>query len=154
MAEPANTLEVPDGSNLGEPYQILQIQSSAPYDERKHCPKHVELTWNNKLIYIAHLVGYFHSCITMHGFVNVKSVAVLVSAVSSTKRKAPCTLHPAPCTPHEYLTCAAWPSQRRHYDLSTRLEMANKAASQPRRCASSVNSAMRTSDIAQIIDLI
>ena len=26
-------------------------------------PKHVELTWNNKLIYIMHLVGYFHSCI-------------------------------------------------------------------------------------------
>jgi hypothetical protein len=24
-------------------------------------PKHVELTWNNKLIYIVHLVGYFHS---------------------------------------------------------------------------------------------
>jgi len=27
----------------------------------KHRPKHVELTWNNKLIYIVHLVGYFHS---------------------------------------------------------------------------------------------
>jgi hypothetical protein len=24
-------------------------------------PKHVELTWNNKLIYMVHLVGYFHS---------------------------------------------------------------------------------------------
>jgi hypothetical protein len=23
-------------------------------------PKHVELTWNNKLIYIMHLVCYFH----------------------------------------------------------------------------------------------
>ena len=26
----------------------------------KHRPKHVDLTWNSKLIYIAHLVGYFH----------------------------------------------------------------------------------------------
>ena len=25
-------------------------------------PKHVEPTWNNKLIYLMHLVGYFHSC--------------------------------------------------------------------------------------------
>ena len=42
----------------------MMIQSSAPDDGRKLCPKHVELTWNNKLIYIVHLVGYFHSCIT------------------------------------------------------------------------------------------
>jgi len=41
-------------------------------DGRKHRPKHVELTWNNKLIYIGQLVGYFHSCNTMHGFINVK----------------------------------------------------------------------------------
>jgi hypothetical protein len=34
--------------------------------------KHVEPTWNNKLIYIVHVVSYFHSCITMHGFINVK----------------------------------------------------------------------------------
>jgi hypothetical protein len=34
-------------------------------------PKHVEPTWNNKLIYIVHFVSYFHSCITMHGFTNV-----------------------------------------------------------------------------------
>jgi hypothetical protein len=34
--------------------------------------KNVELTWNNKLIHIVHIVGYFHSCITMHGFINVK----------------------------------------------------------------------------------
>ena len=39
----------------------------------KHRLKHVELTWNNKLIYIVHLVGYFHSCIKMHGFMNVES---------------------------------------------------------------------------------
>jgi len=31
-----------------------------------------EQIWNNKLIYIVHLVGYFHSCITMYGFMNVK----------------------------------------------------------------------------------
>ena len=35
------------------------MQSSAPDDGRKHRPKHVEPTWNNKLIYILHLVGYF-----------------------------------------------------------------------------------------------
>jgi len=37
------------GSNLGEHYQILQIQSSAPDDGQKLRPKHVEMTWNNKL---------------------------------------------------------------------------------------------------------
>jgi hypothetical protein len=37
------------------------MQSSAPDDGRKHPPKHVEPTWNNKLICIVHLVGYFHS---------------------------------------------------------------------------------------------
>jgi len=35
-------------------------KSSAPDDGRKHRPKHEELTCNNKLIYIVHLVGYFH----------------------------------------------------------------------------------------------
>jgi len=40
----------------------------------KHRPEHVELTWNNKLIYILHLVGYFHSCITMQGFMNVRFI--------------------------------------------------------------------------------
>ena len=34
--------------------------SRAPDDGRKHRPKHIEPTWNNKLIYIVHLVGYFH----------------------------------------------------------------------------------------------
>jgi len=29
---------------------------------QKHWPKHVGLTWSNKLIYIVHLVGYIHSC--------------------------------------------------------------------------------------------
>ena len=39
----------------------------------KVAPKHVQQTWNNKLIYIrvGHLVDYFHSCIKMHGFMNV-----------------------------------------------------------------------------------
>jgi hypothetical protein len=50
------------------------MQSSAPDDGRKNRPKHVEPTWNNKLIYIVHLVGYFHSCITMHGFINAKKL--------------------------------------------------------------------------------
>jgi len=48
------------------------MQSSAPDDGRKHRPKHVELTWNNKLMYIVHLDGYFHGCITMYKFMNVK----------------------------------------------------------------------------------
>jgi len=39
----------------------------------KTWPENVEPTWNNKLIYIVHLVGYFHSCITMHGFMNVNN---------------------------------------------------------------------------------
>ena len=68
----SNSSKTPTGSILGEYYQILQIQSNAPDDGRKHRPKHVEPNWNNKLIYILHLVGYFHSCITMHGFTNVK----------------------------------------------------------------------------------
>ena len=36
--------------------------------------KHVQLIWNNKLIYIVHLVGYFYSCVTMHGFTNIKFI--------------------------------------------------------------------------------
>ena len=61
----------------GEHYQILEMQSSAPGDGRKHRPKHVEPTWNNNLTYIVHLVGYFHSCITKHGFMNVKRTRIL-----------------------------------------------------------------------------
>jgi hypothetical protein len=45
------------GSNLGEHYQILYIHSSALDDGRKHRSKHVELTCNNKLIYILRIVG-------------------------------------------------------------------------------------------------
>ena len=55
------------------------MQSSVPDFGRKHRPKHVEPTWNNKLIYIVHLVGYFHSCVTMHGFMNVKFIPISVS---------------------------------------------------------------------------
>jgi hypothetical protein len=39
----------PADSNLVKYYQILQIQSSPPDDGRKHRPKHVELTGNDKL---------------------------------------------------------------------------------------------------------
>jgi len=42
----------PAGSDFGEYYQMLQIQSSARGDEQKYCPKHVELIRNNKLTYI------------------------------------------------------------------------------------------------------
>jgi hypothetical protein len=48
--------------------------AKCPWWWAKHRPKHVKLTCNNKLIYIVHLVGYFHSCITMHGFINVKLI--------------------------------------------------------------------------------
>jgi hypothetical protein len=37
----------------------------------------VELTWNTKIIYIVHLVDYFHSCITMHGFMNIRTIEEL-----------------------------------------------------------------------------
>jgi hypothetical protein len=56
------------------PEDSLSLQSNVPDDGRKHRPKHVEPTWNNKLIYIVHLVGYFHNCITMQGVMNVKSI--------------------------------------------------------------------------------
>jgi len=68
--------ETPAGSSLDEHYQILQIQSSAPDNGRKRRPKHVELTWNNKSIYIVHLVGYFYSCITMREFTNLKFIVL------------------------------------------------------------------------------
>jgi hypothetical protein len=38
----------PASNNLGEYYQKLKIQSSAPDDGRKHRPKHVGPTRNNK----------------------------------------------------------------------------------------------------------
>jgi hypothetical protein len=47
-----NSSKTPAGSNLGEYYQILQIQLSAPGDGQKHLPKHGVLTRNNKLTYI------------------------------------------------------------------------------------------------------
>jgi hypothetical protein len=43
----------PAASDIGEYYQALQIQSSAPDDSQKLRPKYVELTRNNKLTYIA-----------------------------------------------------------------------------------------------------
>jgi len=58
---------------LGETLPDTVNTVSAPDDGRKLRPKHVELTWNNKLNYIVHLVGYFHICITMHGFMNIKT---------------------------------------------------------------------------------
>jgi len=65
-------LRAPAGSNMGEHYQMLSIQSSAPDDGRKHRPKHVELTKENKLLTYVVTSCYFHNCITMHGFMNVK----------------------------------------------------------------------------------
>jgi hypothetical protein len=43
----------PAGHDLGEHYQMLYIQSRAPDNGRKHHPKQVGLTRNNKLTYIA-----------------------------------------------------------------------------------------------------
>jgi len=57
-----NSSMTPAGSNLSEYYQIMKIQSSAPDDGRKHRPKHVELTRNNKLTCIVAscwLLSYF-----------------------------------------------------------------------------------------------
>jgi len=71
-----NPFETPAGNNLDEHYQILWIQSHAPDDGRNLRPKHVELTWNNTFIYIVHLIGYFHSCIRMHGFMIIKRVLI------------------------------------------------------------------------------
>ena len=48
----SNSSMTPAGSDIVVHYQILQIQSGAPDDGRKHRPKHVELTTNNKLTYI------------------------------------------------------------------------------------------------------
>jgi hypothetical protein len=90
-----NSFETPAGSNLGEHYHILEIQSSASDDGWKHRPKHVELTLSNKLIYIMHFVGYFHSCVTMHGSMNVK-----ITNVSSTYRN----LRNA-CSPYYSVVC-------------------------------------------------
>jgi len=53
---------------------MLQIQSSAPDDGRKHRPKHVELTWNNKLISIVHLVDYLHNFFSENHVVHEKNV--------------------------------------------------------------------------------
>jgi hypothetical protein len=62
-----------------------KYSQGAPDNGRKHHPKHVELTCNNKLIYIAHLVGYFHNCITMRGFMNIKRKFSLKRRYSYTK---------------------------------------------------------------------
>jgi hypothetical protein len=48
----SNASMTPADSDIGEYYQMLYIESSAPDDGRKHRPKHVELTRNNKLTYI------------------------------------------------------------------------------------------------------
>jgi len=38
----------------------LEWVETAVSAHSRHRPKHVVRTWNNKLIYIAHLIGYFH----------------------------------------------------------------------------------------------
>ena len=49
----------PAGSDIDEYYQMLYMQSRAPDDGRKHRPKHVELTRNNKLTYTFALLWLF-----------------------------------------------------------------------------------------------
>jgi hypothetical protein len=56
-----SALETPASSNLDEHYLTLYIRSSVLDDGRKHRPKHLELTMNNKLIYIVHFVDFFYS---------------------------------------------------------------------------------------------
>jgi hypothetical protein len=41
--------------------RYCKYSPSAPDDGQRHRPKHVQPTWNNKLIYIVHFVDYFHS---------------------------------------------------------------------------------------------
>ena len=43
-----------------EPTISAGERPQAPDYGRKHRPKHVQPTWNNKLIYIVRLVDYFH----------------------------------------------------------------------------------------------
>jgi len=69
------------GSKLGEHYQIPEIQSSALDYGRKHRPKHVEPTWNNKLMYIVHLVGYFRSYYNARRDVSVDNEANVNTAL-------------------------------------------------------------------------
>jgi len=53
----------------------------------------VEPTWNNKLIYIVHFVGYFHSCITMHGFMNVNLRFVVPCIFSHSNNQLDATIN-------------------------------------------------------------
>jgi len=62
-----NSFKTPAGNNVGEYYQILEIQSSAPDDGRKHRPIHVELNRNNKLTRIVATVSSFNSFRTPAG---------------------------------------------------------------------------------------
>jgi len=57
----SNSSMTPAGSDLGEYYQMLYIQSSAPDDGPKHHPKHVELTRNNKLTHIVTSCWLFYN---------------------------------------------------------------------------------------------
>jgi hypothetical protein len=63
--------------------RYCKYSPSPPDDGQKHRPKHVQPTWNNKLIYIVHLVGYFHSCITMYELVNVKMKSLTAACLEN-----------------------------------------------------------------------
>jgi hypothetical protein len=81
-------------------YLIVFTQVAAGcHDGRKQRPKHVEPTWNNKLIYMVHLVGYFHSYITtlVHGFMNIM-VLLLCENVKGRRLKEQQSSH---CACHE-----------------------------------------------------
>jgi hypothetical protein len=84
----------PSCCRLVSPFTVNTVNCSWWWT--KHRPKHVELTWNNKLIYIVHLVGYFHSCITMNGFMNVKLPDLLylpdIILAVEWRRKRPCNI--------------------------------------------------------------
>ena len=84
---------LPAGSNLVEHYHILQIQLSAADDGRKHRPKHVEPTWNNKLIYIVHLVGYFHGRVFMCAVIQVQHSLRICCGSTSNKDLLPSRYH-------------------------------------------------------------
>ena len=61
---------------------VNTVNSRVPEDGQKHRTKHVELTWNNKLVYIVHRACYFCNCITMHGSMNVRPLGYLISCLS------------------------------------------------------------------------
>jgi len=84
----SNSSNTPAGSNLGEYYRILQIQSSAPDDGRKHRPKYVELTRNNKFIRIVASCWFFFFISVLRVYIRKRRAAAsnLITADSKSRQ--------------------------------------------------------------------